>query len=457
MLAVGVGLASALARVDGFTAGGRPILTWRWLRRPTDPTAQPILVQPPVYNPPVSDRPVDLTQTSAHDYPSFRGKDRTGVVPGVALFRDWTARPPDLLWSHPLTGGQSSVVIVGDWCINQEQRGDDEAVVCYELRTGRECWNYRYAASFYEYWGGTGPRATPTVHRGRVYALGASGILNCLDGRTGKPIWTIDVLKDNGAENRIFGVVASPLVVDGKVIVSPGGPGRSLVAYDEARGTKLWAAGDAAASYSSPLLADLCGRRQVLIFNAEGLYSHDLKSGAILWSVPWVSNPTEKNNVCQPVPLHDGNIDCVFLASGYHMGCTLLEVREEHHGFVVRPRWSNQNVRAKFASVVERDGFVYGFDERILVCIDWRTGERRWRYPGRFEHGQVLAVGDSLLVQGEKGELALGEATPRGFTEFCRFQALKNRTWNLPAFAGDLLLVRNQDAIACYRLPLRNQ
>lgn len=404
--------------------------------------------------PPATLGPVDLTKTSPWDYPGFRGLDRSGIVREHKLSSDWVHAQPKLLWRREVGLGWSSFSVVGDFCLTQEQHGPYETVVCYELRTGREVWVHRDRTLFENPTGGNGPRATPTIDGGRVYTLGATGVLNCLDGSTGEAIWSKDILGDNEAENVYYGLSGSPLVTERLVVVAPGGRGHSVVAYDKQTGEKVWAAGDDPASYASPQLATLAGRRQVLNFNAEGLAAHDLESGEILWRYPWVANPTERNNVCQPVPLPPagaGQADRVFISSGYGKGCALLAVTEADEEFAVETLWSNRNLKAKFTSVVVRNGFVFGLDERILACVDLETGRRRWK-GGRYSYGQVMLVDDVLVVQAETGEVAFVEASPEGFRELARFDALDGRTWNHPVLAGSLLLVRNDQEAACYEL-----
>jgi outer membrane protein assembly factor BamB len=324
------------------------------------------------------------------------------------------------------------------------------------LKTGRECWAHRDRAQFFEITGGGGPRATPTIHHGRVYSLGATGILNCMDGATGKRIWSVEILKGNDVSNRLFGMVGSPLVIDDMVIVSPGAKKSSLVAYHIEDGRKLWGGGNAEASYSSPQFAELAGRRQILNFNGEGLFAHDTTNGRVLWNYPWVSNPAEKNNVCQPVPIPSsaaGGDDRVFISSGYGKGCAVFLVSRSGKGLGVRKMWSNRNLKAKFTSVVLRDGYIYGLDEGILTCIDLQTGNRTWKN-GRYGHGQLILVGKLLLIQAESGDVVLVEANPDSFRELTRFEALSDRTWNYPVLAGSTLLIRNDREVACFKLPL---
>jgi len=400
-------------------------------------------------------RPADLTAVTPYDSPGFRGSDRKGQVREIRLNSDWNASAPGEIWRHSVGSGMSSFAVVGDFCLTQEQRGEYEPVVCYELKTGSQCWTHLDRDKFRQSHG-DGPRATPTVDRGRVFALGATGILNALDGSTGKRIWSVNVLEDNHADNCIYGMSGSPLVVDGRVIVSPGGHDGLLVAYDCATGKKIWSGGNGQASYSSPQLATLCGVRQVLIFHADGLSGHDVESGKVLWNFPWVSNPEERNNVCQSVVVSSGGSGesaTILIASGYGQGCALFEVARPADGFVAKTRWSNRNLKAKFSCVVMRDGYVYGLDERILTCLDLQTGERRWK-AGRYGFGQVILVDDILVMQAESGEVVLVEASPARHHELARISALTGRTWNNPVIAGPYLLVRNDREAACYTLPL---
>jgi outer membrane protein assembly factor BamB len=441
-----------LVRLDGFAGDGRPIWTWSWR-----PTPQQALAEHQQRSARVSadDKPVvDLRSTTSYDSAGFRGKERDGISRAEPFALDWQANPPRKLWRHAIGSGWSSFAVVGDYCVTHEQRGEREATVCCGLKTGREIWAHLEQARFHEPTSAEGPRATPTIHDGRVYSLGATGILNCLDGATGKPRWTVNILKDNTAENRLFGVTGSPLIVGPMVIVNSGGRGSSLAAYDIDSGERIWRAGNAGASYSSPHFADLCGVEQVLDFNADGLCAHELATGKPLWEVPWISNPAERNNVCQPVVLKEVNGhagDFVFIASGYGMGCALFEITKRDEQFQVTERWRNRNLKAKFSSVVLHEGYIYGLDEAILTCIEVETGRRCWK-GGRYNYGQLILAGSSLVVQLEVGEVAVVDATPKEFRERSRFAALSARTWNAPVLAGRYLLVRNDREAACYEL-----
>lgn len=440
-------------RIDGFEGDGRAILGLRW-----NPAPDELFAQEAPETPPIADEDVVAVKAGQWDFPGFRGANRDGIVTAPPFELDWEAHPPRELWRRPVGVGWSSFAVVGDYCFTQEQRGEFETVVAYELTTGRQIWEHRNQAYFKEMTGGNGPRATPTFADGRLFALGATGILNCFEPATGEVIWSTNILEDAGIMNRLFGMVGSPLVVDGKVIVCPGGPDASVIAYDAVSGVRVWSRGSAPSSYSSPQYAEFAGASWVLNFNGEGLSAHRLdQSGEPSWHYIWISNPSERNNVCQPVILPGGSPGRgrIFIASGYGKGCALLDVHSPDNGetFDVNPVWQNQNLKAKFTSVVLHEGFVYGLDERILTCIDVETGKRQWKR-GRYGHGQVLLVNETLLVQAETGEVVLVEATPDEFREITRLDALHDRTWNHPVVAGRHLLVRNDREAACFALPL---
>jgi len=440
---------SWLATVDGYGGDGRPLFTWRWAARDESvDTTEEI----PKLNTPGAVF-VDLRSTGVDDCPAFRGRHRDGVVHGLQLNPDWEQHPPRIAWQQPIGIGWSSFAISGGFAVTQEQRGRDEAVVCYELATGRECWEHRDRARFHEMMGGDGPRATPTLDEGDVYSLGATGILNRLEGSTGSLVWSTNIVDEANAPTSLFGMTGSPLIVQDLVIVNPGGPAASLVAYQKQTGKRIWAAGSSPTAYASPQWAHLGNQDQVLTFNADGLFAHAVTDGSLLWSHPWVT-PPEFNNVCQPVLWRDSaGAETIFLTSGYGKGCVLLEITTQGTKFVATPRWQNTNMKVKFSSVVERDGYVYGLDENILVCLDLRSGKRMWK-GGRYGYGQVSRIDEFLLILTDEGEVVLCDATPDRHRERARWPVLNGRTWNHPAIAGDTLLIRNDRTAACLKLPV---
>jgi outer membrane protein assembly factor BamB len=446
LLALLVGFVT-LFRVNGLSGSSNAMFSWRVSLKQTDRTdlSGGNEKQTATRGEPIRENP-------DRDYPQFLGPDRTAVLPHVRLDRDWTARPPRELWRRPVGAGWSSFAIVGDYAFTQEQRGERECVVAYRLMTGEEVWVHAEPVNFNSSLGGPGPRATPTVDRSRVFAVGATGALNCLDALTGRRIWSVDILKDNGADNIAHGVCASPLVLNDCVLVCPtGSGGPSLVAYDRETGQRVWSGGTQAASYSSPIVAEIAGESQILLLNHAGLSSHDVQTGEPTWHFPWTN--TVNVNVSQPI-VHAAGENHIFVSTGYDKGCALIRVDHSADGtWSVEERWSNNRLKTKFCSAVVHGDHAYGLDDGILVCVELATGKRTWK-GGRFGHGQILLAGDLLIVQAEQGDVVLVEPHFQGLSELARIKALSGKTWNNPALAGPYLLVRNDHEAACYELPL---
>jgi outer membrane protein assembly factor BamB len=451
---------SGLVRVDHFSGEMVPTFAFRF-----SPKLDRRLARPEAGDAAGKKRlAAEIGTATKLDFPQFLGPDRSEAVQHVRLARDWAARPPRLCWRHEIGAGWSAFSVVHGHAVTLEQRGDLEMVTCYDVRTGKGEWSHVVAGRYDSLTGGVGPRSTPTVADGRVYALTATGRLLCLDGATGEACWEKNLLEEYGvspeeeAASIPWGRSASPLVVDNLVIVPAGGrkEGRlvSLVAYDKRRGTRVWEGGDRQVSYSSPNVATLAGVRQVLIVNEASASGHELSSGRVLWEHPWPAHSNRNPNVSQAVAVPPNR---VFLSKGYGLGAALLELTPAGDGtFATREVWKTSAVmRTKFTNVAVRDGSVYGLSDGTLECIDLASGRRLWK-EGRYQHGQILRVDDLLLVLSERGEVVLVEARPdRANHVLGRFQALEGLTWNNLALSGPCLLVRNAQQAACYELPLR--
>ena len=395
------------------------------------------------------------------DFPQFLGPERSGCLRGRRLARDWTAHPPREVWRRPIGPGWSGFAVAGDYAVTQQQLDEMELVVCYSLRSGEVLWSHGNRVRFSSVIAGDGPRATPTIAGGNVYALGSTGILEALALADGTLLWQTNILADHAAQPLPWGQSGSPLVVDGLVVVNPGGPaGHSLAAYEAATGRLRWHAGDDAASYASPMLATLGGKRQIVMVNQYSVTGHDPATGNVLWTYPpaeqrdhtWLSRDPK---VPQPVLVAP---DRLLIAAGYGLGSMLLELASGGgNGWHVRELWDgfNRQLKPKFTNLVLHEGHVYGLDDgTALTCLDLDTGARRWKQ-GRYGHGQLLLVDDLLLVQSDAGRVALVEADPHAYRELAGFQALEGKTWNTPALAGRMLLVRNDREAACYELPAK--
>jgi outer membrane protein assembly factor BamB len=397
-------------------------------------------------------QPTDMSHLEASSKPArnywtdFRGPNRDGVYDELMIQTSWAAGGLPQLWKQPIGGGYASFVIAEGRAFTIEQRRAQETVAAYDVETGRELWTHGWNAEFRESMGGDGPRATPTWHDGRVYALGAAGELRCLDAKTGKLIWNRNILTDNVAENLQWGMAASPLIVDDKVIMLPGGAlGKSVVAYNKLTGAPVWKALDDEASYTSPMLVTLAGRRQILVVTA-GRVVGLTEDGAQLWEYPWRNGASI--NISQPIVVGPNRF---FISAGYGKGAALVEVSGAGKSLTARTVWENSSMKNKFNGSVLQNGYIYGLDEGILTCVDAATGERKWK-GGRYGYGQLLLASNHLIVITETGELALVRATPDQYTEVAKFSALEGKTWNVPAIDNNHLLVRNQTQMACYNL-----
>lgn len=409
-----------------------------------EPVAVPAAVEKPVEA--VAEAPPVKLVKAAY-WTDFRGPNRAGEYAESPINAQWPATGLPLLWKQPIGGGYASFTVGEGRAYTIEQRRDKEAVTAYDLESGRELWAFSYPASFDEVLGGPGPRATPVYHDGLVYSLGAEGDLYCLSAATGKPKWSKRILADNDTRNIHWAMSGAPLIVDDMVIVTPGGTnGKSIVAYNRLTGASLWKSLNDRAAYTSPILATLAGKRQIVWISGERAVGIDPEDGKLLWDYPW---PAQMDmNCAQPVVIDDSD---VLLSSAQGPGAALLKIAKEGDAFTAQPVWKNNRLKNKFNSSVLYQGYVYGFDEAILECLDPKTGEVKWK-GGRYGYGQLLLAGGYLVITTEQGELVLVRATPEGHQELARFQAIEGKTWNIPAIDHGLLLVRNTEEMACFRL-----
>jgi outer membrane protein assembly factor BamB len=440
LLACGV---FTLLRTGGMTGVGSSDLHWRWTRTPEER----LLAK-------ANDKSAALPPAPAAakhgaDWPGFRGPERNGVVRGVRIKTDWTASPPVELWRRPIGPGWSSFAVSGDLLYTQEQRGDDEIVACYKVSTGEPVWRHRDAARFWESNAGAGPRGTPTLSNGRVYTFGATGILNALDAGNGAVVWSRNAASDTGKKIPGWGFASSPLVVDDVVIVATAG---TLVAYDIATGDLRWLGPAGGGGYSSPHLVTPDGVAQILLLSTSGAISVSPTDGTVLWQHQWPGD-----GVVQPALTADGDI-LIGSGSGFgglKAGVRRIAVRHGSGGWTVEERWTSIGLKPYFNDFVVHDGHAFGFDGSLLACIGLEDGKRKWK-DGRYGNGQLVLLPDQdlLLVLSEAGELALVGATADQFTELARFPAIKGKTWNHPVLVGDILLVRNSEEMAAFRLSL---
>ena len=428
----------ALVRTGGFTGDGDSDFAWRWaetaeerlLAETGDESLVPLAIPLPV--------------EAGANWPGFRGPNRDGIIRDVKIETDWSVSPPVEMWRRPIGPGWSSFAVLGDLLYTQEQRGDDEAVACYSLTTGEPVWRHKDATRFWESNAGAGPRGTPTLHKGRVYTFGATGLLNALDAGDGAVVWSRNAASDTGAELPTWGFSSSPLVVNDLVIVAASG---ALVAYDLATGLPRWFGPVGGTGYSSPHLVTIDGVTQVLHLRGDGVTGVVPTDGKVLWEHKWPGYP-----IVQPALTMDGDL---LININESDGTRRIAVAHSSEGWTVKERWTSIRLKPYFNDFVVHNGHAFGFDGRILACMDVADGKRKWK-GGRYGNGQLILLADQdlLLVLSELGELALVEATTDKFTERARFPAIEGKTWNHPVLVGDVLLVRNGQEMVAFRLSL---
>jgi outer membrane protein assembly factor BamB len=442
-----------LFRTNGFTSEFVSDLAWRWAPTPEDrlvhasdkPAA--IALAPAVIKIPepvaVAPAPVAVKIIKpVAEWPGFRGPHRDDVIPGVRIETDWSKSPPVEMWRRPVGPGWSSFAVHGDLLYTQEQRGSDEVVACYKVSTGEPVWTHRDPARFWESNAGAGPRATPTLSNGRVYAFGATGIVNALDAGSGAVVWSRNAGVDTDVKVPDWGFASSPLVLDDLVVVAAAG---KLAAYDIATGEPRWFGPNGRYGYSSAHLVTIDKVPQILLTSGPGITSLGL-DGAKLWEFALPAGA----RIVQPAIAAEGDL---LVGEGEGHNLHRIAVSHGSGGWTVEERWNSNGLKPYFSDFVVHNGYAYGFDGNILACIDLKDGKRVWK-GGRYGSGQLVLLTDQdvLLVLSEEGGLALAAATPGQFKELARFPAIEGKTWNHPALVGDVLLVRNGEEMAAFRL-----
>jgi len=430
-------------KITGVSGDLLPVVEWRFNKRASIGSNALVVLTNGVD---INTRLLSAATNQAMRFTQFQGNSRDGTVSEFPLETNWTAHPPKILWRRPVGPGWSGFVFSDGLAFTQEQEGENELVTCYDFWSGNLRWAYRYPARYYTTIAGEGPRSTPALQGGLVVTLGSTGILNCLDQKTGKLLWSRNVLTDNQAGSLEWGISCSPLIVNKRVVVSAGGTsGKSLAAYDLETGRPGWSAGENRASYSSPVLMNLSGRDQILIINSGAVKSHDPESGRVLWSHPWHS---AYPNIATPVQISTNR---VLFSSGYAYGSELLEISGGDPGLSATQIWKSKKLKSKMSNLFFYRGFFYGLDDGIFTCVDV-SGAQRWK-DGRFGHGQMLLMGDYIFIMGESGDLILVRPEQPGLNEVARFKVFESKTWNPAAMSGRYLLVRNDREAALVELP----
>ena len=396
------------------------------------------------------------TLASGKDWPRWRGPDLNGISSEKGLKLDWEGEP-ERLWTAKIGSGYSSVSVAGGKAyvlgLEEPDKGGlfrkakgVEVVRCLDLENGEEVWAHRYPSKFKPKFYDGGTSGTPTVDGDKVFVFGQSGELMALNAADGKVIWEKDLAKELGFGIGTWGLTGSPLVYGDLLILNAGTHG---TAVKKSTGETVWSSGGGNNGYATPVPFEVDGENLLAIFSADGLHAVEPKTGKLAWTHPWETR--YEVNAADPVVLGGGRL---FISSGYGRGGAVLKV--SRGGAEVD--WENTNIRTQFNPAVLIGGYLYGIDgntsdgrSATLKCIDPKSGAVKWSEVTGF--GGVAAVGDTLVVLNESGELITGKASPDGFKELARTQAIAKKCWTIPTIAAGKLLVRNQaGTLVCFDL-----
>jgi outer membrane protein assembly factor BamB len=377
----------------------------------------------------------------AADWPQWRGPNRDGISSETGLLASWPAGGPRVVWKiQGLGQGYSSLAIVKDRIYTQGQRGNQEFVIAFDVKTGKQVWETPTSRA-YSNDRGDGPRGTPTIDGNRLYAMTGDGVVVCLDTTTGKIIWKENVSESYGGSIPHWGYSESPLVDGNRLIVMPGGRGASLVALDKVSGKLQWKTGSDNAGYSSAIVADVGGVRQVLALSGSSAMGVMVDNGELLWRYTKVSNRTA--NIATPI-YHDGQ---VFVSTAYGTGCALLKLGPKTMSEV----YFNGEMKNHYSSSVLVGNILYGYSDSILTAMNFNTGAVAWknRSVGK---GSVTYADKRIYALSENGAVGLIEATPEAYKQISTFEIQKGSlpTWSPPVIADGKLYLRDQDNLTCF-------
>lgn len=393
------------------------------------------------------------------DWPQWRGPRRDGTSGETGLNVDWTKSAPPVAWRAPIKGGYSSIAAVGDKLYTMDRDGMAERVLCFHATDGKLLWSYDYPVDYtkidraYQ----DGPRATPTVSDNRIYTVGATGLMVCLDATVvdgkAKLLWQHDLMQEFNAQPPRWGVACSPLVDGDLVIAQPGGGKGSIAAFNRVSGDLVWTCRTEPSGYSSPVMATLGGVRQIVAATSNALVGVRPSDGMELWSFRWVTD--FEANIATPIVAGD----YVFYSSGYNRGCVLLEIQggPEHQSAGAVYVKNNKLMRNHHCTCILKDGFLYGCDtgSDVLKCIDLRTAEEKWASREIKKKCVSILADGHLFTLTEEGVLACVEASPEAFKIKGKLELFGDgaeRVWALPALKDGMLYARSGTELVCVKL-----
>jgi hypothetical protein len=395
--------------------------------------------------------PLSSGPACGKDWPQWRGPQSDGISCETDLLLDWTEKSPRILWQRPLGTGFSSFAVADGRLFTLAAIDDLESAFCLDADTGKTLWQVPLGKRYKDGQGADGPRSTPTVHDDRVYVLGAGGDLLCLDVTDGKIRWPRHILQEFQVENLEWGVSTSPYIDGENLLVNVGGEDASIVAFEKSTGQVVWKNLSDVAGYASPIRINVAGPNgqavpELVFFCGRALVGVSPEDGAEHWRHEWLT--TSDMNIATPI--YEPESQLLFVSAARDTGrCSAFRLAADQDAVTSRLVYTNEEMRNHYNSCILLDGYLYGFDHSVLKCIELDTGRLMWsdRTVGK---GSLVAAQGHLLVLGERGELAVVEATPDQYREKGRFQALDStRAWSPPAVANGRLYIRDLENAVC--------
>ena len=397
----------------------------------------------------------------AADWPQYRGPNHDGST-SEKIAKQWPADGPKQLWKVPLHDGFSSITVSEGRAFTLVKRSldgaDREVCVALDANSGKELWAVPLGISKYQGGGdsgasgnkgGDGPRSTPAVDGGEVYAFSSQLLLVCIDAASGKEIWKKNLLKENAGRNISWENAASPLIDGNLIFVAGGGQGQALLGLDKKTGQVVWKGEDDLITHSTPTAATILGVRQVIFFTQKGLVSVAPKTGAVLWRFPFRYNTSTAMS-----PVVGGDI--IYCSAGYGVGAAACKIAKAAEKFSATQLWFQpaKNLNNHWSTPVFKDGYLYGlfgtkeYGSAPLKCVELSTGNVMWSQDG-FGPGGTTVVGGQLLVLGDAGQLVLAEATPKSYSELARAKILEGKCWSTPSMANGRVYARSTKEGVC--------
>jgi outer membrane protein assembly factor BamB len=376
----------------------------------------------------------------AGDWPCWRGPNHDGISTEKNFMTTWQ-QPPKILWEYPTGSAFSSFAVVGTRAYTCGTKDKKQVLYCFGVDTGKVIWEVPFEKELRERQGGDGTRATPTVDEGRVYILGAFGLLLCVNAEDGREVWRLQF------HNHPQWYYAGSVLIEGEMALASGGKSDgALVAVDKKTGKVIWKCGDEPPGYSTPYPFTFNGQRYIAELMAKSAIIAEAKTGRKVCCIPWT---TDWDVNASELIFHDGHL---FISTGYNTGSGLFSLTVEGENLSAKPVWRNKKLlQTKFTSCVLKDGMLYAGDQRGLGCVEFMTGKERW-FNRKLPNASVLIAGEAMIVFSEDGRLLVGKPSPDGFKPTAQVELLSGRCWTIPTLANGKLFVRNLERAACVEL-----